>query len=228
MLRGLCKSVSSGLFLVDVGRMFAQPTLELVVPLEQQLECFADDVGRICADELGVSVQVVSDFFLQANLKGCSFGCFDGAFSSGNCFPPFLFRGVVRLALQTVCSDLCTRTKHGPERLGAGGSDPTTFWAAESRTKWGRSRPSECFVRVQMSPVSFTHPLFFEESVVGLVGDFGTEAAPEVPRICQPSPHLLLLSPNTASWPGTVTARNKTFCVFVLVVVDSARKSFGN
>src|SRR5580704_18112880 len=54
----------------------------------------------------------------------------------GSKAPPFLlslFRGVVRLALQVVCSDLCTRTKHGPERLGAAGSDPTTFWAAESR-----------------------------------------------------------------------------------------------
>jgi hypothetical protein len=111
----------------------------------------------------------VSDFFLQANLKGCGFRLLRRCFQcSGNCFAPFLFRGVVRLALQVVCSDLCTRTKHGPERLGAGGSDPTTFWAAESRTKWGRSRPSECFARVQMSPVSFTHPPFFQESAVGL------------------------------------------------------------
>jgi hypothetical protein len=45
----------------------------------------------------------------------------------GSKAPPFLlslFRGVVRLALQVVCSDLCTRTKHGPERLGAGGNSP--------------------------------------------------------------------------------------------------------
>ena len=80
LLRGLRKNVSSGLFLVDVGRMFAQPTLELVIPLEQELECFTDDVGRICADELGVSVQVVSDFFLQANLKGCSLWLFRWCF----------------------------------------------------------------------------------------------------------------------------------------------------
>lgn len=69
LLRGLCKNVSSGLFLVDVGRMFAQPAFEFVVPLEKQLKCFAHDVGRICADELSVSVQAVSHFFLQANLK---------------------------------------------------------------------------------------------------------------------------------------------------------------
>ena len=66
--------------MVDVGRMFAQPTLELVIPLEKQLERFADDVRRICADELGVFVQVVSDFFLQANLKGCGLWLF------GRCF----------------------------------------------------------------------------------------------------------------------------------------------
>ena len=70
LLRGLRKSASSDLLLVDVVRVFAQPALELFIPLEQELERFTDDVGRICADELGVSVQVVSDFFLQANLKG--------------------------------------------------------------------------------------------------------------------------------------------------------------
>src|SRR5216683_4192997 len=32
---------------------------------------------------------------------------------------------------------VCTRAKHGPERLGAGGSDPTELWAAQSRQKWG-------------------------------------------------------------------------------------------
>ena len=80
LLRGLRKNVSSGLFLVDVGRMFAQPAFEFVVSLEKQLECFADDVGRICADELRVSVQVVSHFFLQANLKGCSLWLFGWCF----------------------------------------------------------------------------------------------------------------------------------------------------
>ena len=80
LLRGLRKNVSSVLLLVDVGRVFAQPALELVIPLEQQLERFTDDVGCICADELGVSVQVVSDFFLQANLKGCSLWLFGWCF----------------------------------------------------------------------------------------------------------------------------------------------------
>src|SRR5271168_2903739 len=48
--RGFRKSVSFGGVLVDVDRMFAQPTLELVIPFEKELERFADDVGRICAD----------------------------------------------------------------------------------------------------------------------------------------------------------------------------------
>ena len=80
LLRGLRKNVSSDLLLVDVVRVFAQPAFELVIPLEQELERFTDDVGRICADELGVSVQVVSDFFLQANLKGCGLWLFGWCF----------------------------------------------------------------------------------------------------------------------------------------------------
>ena len=76
LLRGLCKNVSFECLLLDLGRMVAQPMLELVVPFEKQLEGFTDDVGRICADEFGVSVQVASDFFLQTNLKGCSLWLF--------------------------------------------------------------------------------------------------------------------------------------------------------
>ncbi len=56
LLCGLCENVSFECLLVNLGRMFPQPTLELVIPLEKQFECFADDVGRICADELGVFV----------------------------------------------------------------------------------------------------------------------------------------------------------------------------
>ena len=76
LLRGLCKNVSFECLLLDLGRMVAQPMLELVVPFEKQLEGFADDVGRICADEFGVSVQIAPDFFLQTNLKGSSLWLF--------------------------------------------------------------------------------------------------------------------------------------------------------
>ena len=56
--------------------------------------------------------------------------------------PPFAIRAPLHPALQLELSDSCTRPKHGPEQFGAGGSDPTIFWAAGSPQKWGRSRPS--------------------------------------------------------------------------------------
>ena len=40
-----------------------------------------------------------------------------------------------------------------------GGSDPTKFWAAESRTMWGRSRPFRVFARVQICV--FSSSIFF-------------------------------------------------------------------
>ena len=76
LLCGLYKNVSFECLLLDLGRMVAQPVLELVVPFEKQLEGFADDVGHICANEFGISVQVVPDFFLQANLKSSSLWLF--------------------------------------------------------------------------------------------------------------------------------------------------------
>src|SRR6185437_11141496 len=97
------------------------------------------------------------------------FGCLDGAFSSDNGVPPYALWCVLRPALQTVCSDLCTRTKHGHASCVTGGSDPTKVWAAARRTQRGRSRPFLCVVRVQMSPVAFIYPLFFQEPVIGFV-----------------------------------------------------------
>src|SRR6266571_2799888 len=175
LLRGLRKNVSFDFFWVDVARALAQPAFELGVPLEQELERFADDVGRICADELGVSVQVVSDFFLQANLKGCSLWLFGWCFQYWQRFSSFCLslRNTARI---TNCR---LRSLHADEtwpRAARGGRErPHEFWAAASRTKWGRSRPSQCFVRVQMSPVSFTYPPFFEESVVALWVTLGLE-----------------------------------------------------
>src|SRR6266446_8373291 len=37
------------------------------------------------------------------------------------------------------------RPKHGHASCVTGGSDPTELWAAESRQKWGRSRPFQSF-----------------------------------------------------------------------------------
>src|SRR5216684_105925 len=45
---------------------------------------------------------------------------------------------------------VCTRPKYGHASRVTGGSDPTELWAAESRQKWGRSRPSECLAPVQI------------------------------------------------------------------------------
>jgi hypothetical protein len=80
VLRGLRKNVSFDFFWVDVARVLAQPAFELVVPLEQELQRFADDVGRVRINEFRVPVQVMSDFFLHADLKGCSLRLFGWCF----------------------------------------------------------------------------------------------------------------------------------------------------
>ncbi len=71
LLRGLCKSLSLDLFPAVVVSVLACPALELVVLPEQELERLADYVGRVRINEFRVPIQVVSDFLLQANLKGC-------------------------------------------------------------------------------------------------------------------------------------------------------------
>ena len=80
LLCGLGVDSSFGLSVVATVGLLFQPAFELVVLLEKELERFAYDVGRSCVDELDVPVQVVSDFFLQANLKGCSFWLFQWCF----------------------------------------------------------------------------------------------------------------------------------------------------
>lgn len=74
MLRSLRKSASFVVSGVGVVSVLVCPVLELRVLAEQELEHFADDVGRVRADEFGVPAQVMLDFFLQADLKGCSLG----------------------------------------------------------------------------------------------------------------------------------------------------------
>jgi hypothetical protein len=58
---------------------------------------------------------------------------------------PFAIRYPLRPALQLAFSDRCTQPKLGHAGCLTGGSDPTNFWAAEGRQKWGRSRPFWCF-----------------------------------------------------------------------------------
>src|SRR5260370_6868772 len=65
-------------------------------------------------------------------------------------FPPFVIRGALQLALQNVCSDSCTRPKHGAELLGAGRGGPPKFLAAGSPQK----------LRASLPPLSFSPPAF--------------------------------------------------------------------
>lgn len=56
------------LFLVVIVGVLVSPALELPILSKQEFEGLADDVGRTCANELGVPVQVVSDLSLQVDL----------------------------------------------------------------------------------------------------------------------------------------------------------------
>src|SRR5206468_12707539 len=58
------------------------------------------------------------------------------------------------------------------------------------------------------------------KTLIGLASDAREERAPEQPRISQPSPQFLVLSPKTASCPGTVTARNNAFWAGLEAAVD--------
>src|SRR5206468_11205293 len=95
------------------------------------------------------------------------FGCFDGAFRSAKRFPPFGIRDALRPALQTVCSDSCTRPKHGPELLGAGGGGAHEILAGERRPIRGRFPPSYGFCHVHISPSSIPRSPLSE--AIGLV-----------------------------------------------------------
>ena len=54
-----------------VGALAREPGLKLSVFAIKEFEDFANDVGRVCVEELCVPVEVESDFFLQANLEHC-------------------------------------------------------------------------------------------------------------------------------------------------------------
>ena len=63
--------------------MFVEPVFELVISSKQEFEGFTHHVGWSCIDELSVILQLCFDFFLQTNLKSCSFWFF------GWCFQPW-------------------------------------------------------------------------------------------------------------------------------------------
>jgi len=133
LLRGLRKNGSSDLLLVDVVRVFAQPALELVIPLEQELERFTDDVGRSCVDELGVPVQVVSDFFLEANLESCSFWLFRRRFQQCHVLSIFSFSRCSAACITNCLPHPCAAILEHATSVPRAGATPRTFWAAEGR-----------------------------------------------------------------------------------------------
>jgi len=94
LLRRLFGNVSVDLLLIDVGRMFAEPVFEVGVPLEEEFEGFADDVGRISTNELSVSIEVAPDMFIQAELKGGSFVFFEWCFQQWHVSSSFFSFGL--------------------------------------------------------------------------------------------------------------------------------------
>ena len=86
MLSSLRKQPSFDLVVVDVGRMFVEPVFELVISSKQEFEGFTHHVGWSCIDELSVILQLCFDFFLQTNLKSCSFWFFGWCFQLWNEF----------------------------------------------------------------------------------------------------------------------------------------------
>jgi len=69
-----------------VVRVVGRPAFELSVLFKQELECFADDVGRIRIKELCIPVQVIPDFLFQSDLQGCSFRLFRRRFQKSQDF----------------------------------------------------------------------------------------------------------------------------------------------
>src|SRR2546426_975954 len=67
--------------------------------------------------------------------------------------PPMWF--VLHPAIRLAFADSCTRPKHSHASCVTGGSDPTELWAAQSRQKWGRSRPFWWFFHADFCPHRF-------------------------------------------------------------------------
>jgi len=95
---------------------------------------------------------------------------------------PFVIRDPLHPALHLAFSDSCTRAKDGPEQLGAGGSDPMKFWAAESPQKRGRSRPFWCFFhgdfRLHRFSISYVSKKLLASRAEELAEDEAEECSP--------------------------------------------------
>src|ERR1019366_7474817 len=81
-----------------------------------------------------------------------------------------------------------------------GGSDPTNFWAAESRTMWGRSRPTDVLAAC-MFHVPPCRICRCVKSLGSGFGDVWAENRSETTRTCQSSPQRFAEFPKTVSCP---------------------------
>jgi hypothetical protein len=66
--------------------VLALPALEFIVLAKEQLEGLAHDARSVRVDELGVLIQVLSDFFVLADLKSHSFWLFRWCFQECQVF----------------------------------------------------------------------------------------------------------------------------------------------
>src|SRR5690242_13118641 len=79
------------------------------------------------------------------------------------------------------------------------------------------------FARAFVTPSSYPFS-FVGRTCLSSLGDLRGEFARELPRTFQPSPHLFVSVPKTASWPQTVINLNAQFGL----QKPSARRSFGS
>ena len=97
-LERLSEASSFGCLAVVIGALPVKPELELLVLLKEKFEGFADDVGLVAADELGVFVQVEFDAFFNSDLDHCVLWLLWGCFQNWQLFSPFGLQ-IVRLGV---------------------------------------------------------------------------------------------------------------------------------
>src|ERR1039458_10385617 len=115
--------------------MLAQPVLKFLVFTAEEFQSFGHNVGWSRVEELGVVVQIAFDFFLQANLNVCGFRLFQWWFHEWHWVVSFQ---LTRRGAASIGSCMCPCMwwkKRLAQNACQGGSDPTNFWAAESRTR---------------------------------------------------------------------------------------------
>ena len=176
-------------------------------------------------DEFGVFVELVSDILLDTNLQACTLRLFGWCFQDGQLL--FSFRSLdlsdrLHGNLHDKTSD--ARPKHLVRNARKGGSDPTDFWAAEGRRKWGRSRPICGILRSDFRRGSACKSLTINSVDRGP----GEESGEEEAEVCSSYVlHIALLLPSRV-WYRTLRgtrARQRTKCRSGL---ERPQRSFGH